>query len=412
MLDALAPRHVRDVNQAVDVLLDLDEGAELGEVADLALDLRADRILLGQLVPRIALDLLEAERDSPRRGIDAEDHRLDRVADVEDLRRVLDPLAPGHLGDVDQTLDARLELDERAVVGQAHGFAAHACAHGIALLHRGPRILHELLVAERDALGRRVVLQHDHVDLVVHLEELRRVPHAAPRHVGDVQQTVDAAQVDERAIVGDVLHRAAQHLALGQRLERGLLLLGVLFLEQRLARQHDVAALLVDLDDAHAQLLAAQGIEVADGTDVDLRAGQERADADVHGQTALDALDDAADDDLAVGIRFLDLVPNLHLLGLLARQHDVAVPVFGALQQDIDDVPGLHRDLSSLVEELADGDQTFRLVADVDHYGSFGEPENGPFDHLALRHVPEAVVVKCDERCILLLIHIVALHGL
>src|SRR3712207_6994868 len=56
-----------DVDQAVDVLLHLDERAELGEVPHLALDARADRVLLGELVPRIALDLLEAERDAARR---------------------------------------------------------------------------------------------------------------------------------------------------------------------------------------------------------------------------------------------------------------------------------------------------------------------------------------------------------
>ena len=65
--------------------------------------------------------------------VDAEHHRLDRVADVEDLRRVLDPLAPRHLGDVDQALDAGLELDEGAVVGQAHHLARHAHAHRVAL---------------------------------------------------------------------------------------------------------------------------------------------------------------------------------------------------------------------------------------------------------------------------------------
>ena len=78
MLQALAPRHVRDVDQAVDALLDLDERAELGQVADLAGDRRADRVLLRQLVPRIALDLLEAERDPARARIDAEHHRLHR----------------------------------------------------------------------------------------------------------------------------------------------------------------------------------------------------------------------------------------------------------------------------------------------------------------------------------------------
>src|SRR5258706_5881801 len=153
VLDPLAPRHVGDVDQTVDVFFNLDERAELGEVADLALDLRADRILLGQLVPRIGLHLLEAEGDAPRRGIDAEDHRVHRVADVENLRRVLDALAPRHLGDVDEPLDARFELDERAVVGQADNLAAHARANGIPLLHGRPWILHELLVAERDAFG-------------------------------------------------------------------------------------------------------------------------------------------------------------------------------------------------------------------------------------------------------------------
>ena len=148
---------------------------------------------------------------------------------------------------------------------------------------------------------------------------------AAPGHVGDVQQAVDAAQIDERAVVGDVLHDALEHLAFGKRVERVLLLLGVLLFEERLARQHDVAALLVDLDDAHAQLLAAQRVEVPDGTHVDLRSGQERADADVHREAALDPLDDAADHDLALGIGLLDLVPDLHLLGFFAREDDVAL---------------------------------------------------------------------------------------
>ena len=133
-----------------------------------------------------------------------------------------------------------------------------------------------------------------------------------------------------------------------------------------LAREHDVAALLVDLDDAHAQLLAAQRVEVAHRTHVDLRAGQERADADVHREAALDALDDAADDDLALGVGLLDLVPDLHLLGFFAREDDVAFAVFGALEQHVDDVARLHGDLPVLVEELVDRDDAFGLVADVD----------------------------------------------
>ena len=44
-------------------------------------------------------------------------------------------------------------------------------------------------------------------------DHLRGMADAAPAHVGDVQQAVDAAQVDERAELGDVLDHALAELA-------------------------------------------------------------------------------------------------------------------------------------------------------------------------------------------------------
>src|SRR5262245_51621893 len=289
MLDPLAPRHVGDVDQAVDFLLDFDERTELGEVTNLALNSGPDGVFVGQVVPRIALDLLQAERDAARRRIDAKHHGFNVVADVQNLRRVLDALAPRHLGDVDQPLDARLELDERAVIGETDDFSFNARTNRIALHHVRPGIGDELLVAEGDALGRRVVLQHDDVDLVVHLEQLGRVADTPPRHIRDVKQTDAATQVDEGAVIGDVLHDALEDLAFSKRHERVLLLLGVLLFEEGFAREDDVAALLVDLNRAHAELLSAERIEVANRSDVDLRSGEERAHADINREAAFDS---------------------------------------------------------------------------------------------------------------------------
>src|SRR5262249_30086599 len=157
--------------------------------------------------------------------------------------------------------------------------------------------------------------------------------------------------------------------------------------------QHDVAALLVHLDDAHAQFLPAQRIEVADRTHVDLRSGEEGADADVHREATLDPLDDAADDDLALGIGLLDLVPDLHLLGFFARENDVAFAIFGALEEHVDDIAGLHGDLPGLVEELVDRDDAFRFVTDVDDHFRGRDLEDRALDDLAFRDVPEAVIV-------------------
>jgi hypothetical protein len=73
---------------------------------------------------------------------------------------------------------------------------------------------------------------------------------------------------------------------------------GALLLEQRAAAQHDVAALLVELDDFEVEGLADVLLEVAHGAQVDLRAGEEGLDADVDSEAALDPTRDRAVDQL------------------------------------------------------------------------------------------------------------------
>src|SRR6185436_17047164 len=169
VLDPLGPRHVADVDQAVDAFLDLDEDPEVGDVADVALDHGARRVLLGQLLVGVRLELLHAERDPVLLDVDVEHDRLDHVAHRDHLRRMLDPAGPRHLGDVDQALDALFELDERAVVLERDDRARHVLLGGAA-----PRILGDLLEAEADALGVGVELEHLHADVVADLEQLAR----------------------------------------------------------------------------------------------------------------------------------------------------------------------------------------------------------------------------------------------
>src|ERR1019366_2040598 len=113
-------------------------------------------------------------------------------------------------------------------------------------------------------------------DLVAHLKELGRVIDPTPAHVGDVQEAVDAAEIDERAVLGDVLDDAADDLALFQGLEGLRLLLVALFLEEHAPAEDDVAALLVELDDLELVGLPDELVQVADGPKVDLRTREER----------------------------------------------------------------------------------------------------------------------------------------
>ena len=65
-----------------------------------------------------------------------------------------------------------------------------------------------------------VELQHLNVDLFAGPDHIRRIGHAAPGQIGDVQQPVDSRRVHEDAVAGDALHRAVKDLALGQRIDQ------------------------------------------------------------------------------------------------------------------------------------------------------------------------------------------------
>src|SRR4051812_12919102 len=237
-----APGDVRHVDHAVDVALEPDEQPELGRILDLALDHRADRMSRSECGPRIFLRLLEAKRNAALLLVDLEHLHVDFLRSADDLARVNVLLGPAHLGDVDEALDARLELDEGAIFGDVGDPAAERAADRIFGGRTLPRIRLELLHAERNALSLAVDADDLHLHRVADVEDLGRVIDALVRNVGDVKQAVDAPQIDEGAVIGDVLDHTLDHLTLGQRLDEPAALLGAGFLEDGAARHDDIAA--------------------------------------------------------------------------------------------------------------------------------------------------------------------------
>src|SRR5262245_29757753 len=365
MADLLRPVQIGHVHQAVDALFDADEHAEVGDVLDLSLDAAADRVIEPHQLPRIGLRLLEAERDAAVGGVDVEHHDVHFLADLEHLGWMRDALGPRHLGDVHEAFDARLELDEGAVVGEADHLAVHARADRIALGDAGPRIGHDLLHAQRHAAAIRIVLEDDDAHAVADTDHVGRLVHAAPRHVGDVQQPVDAAEVDERTVVGDVFDDALEDDALFEDLECLLLQLRALAFHDRAPRDHDVAARTVELQHRELSALADEAIEIARRANVGVGAGQKRRDAHVDLQAAFDLADNHAVDRAVVLECLLDVPPDLRLLRLAARQHDAAVLALVGIEEDVDLVPLFYGDLALAGGELVDRDLPFGLVTDV-----------------------------------------------
>src|SRR5690606_38158653 len=142
-----------------------------------------------------------------------------------------------------------------------------------------PRAGFLLLETEGDLLAVAVDVEDHHFDGLVDLDHFRRVIDAYPAHVGDVEEDVDAAEVDERTEVGDVLHDTLADLALldfGHQLALESRPFGF---DQLAAGDDDVLAGIVDLQDHAADDPTNELADVGRATDVDLAGGEKHVDA-------------------------------------------------------------------------------------------------------------------------------------
>src|SRR5581483_9648568 len=237
---------------------------------------------------------------------------------------------------LDQPFNALFQFDKCAVVGHADHTTMHMGSDRVALSSIQPGIGSQLLEAEGNPLLLFIELQHFHLYVVAHVHQVTGMSQPSPGHVGDVQQAVDTAQVHESAVLGKVLDYAGQHRAFFQVLQGLGSLFVLLFFQQLFAGNYDVAALLVELDDGDFDFLPLEGVQVADWTQINLRAGQKRARAhDVDGDPALDAVDHESLDRLLFVMRLLDFVPGMQALRLLMREIDVTFLGFTLLAHDI-----------------------------------------------------------------------------
>src|ERR1043165_1217293 len=158
------------MNQSVNPIFDLDEGAKVRQVSDATLDARADLITVAQSLPWVLLNLLHAETDATRFRIDPEHFNVDRVTRVDNLAGVLHSLGPAHLRNVDQTLDPGFELDKRAVVSDACNLPINPRSRRKTFLDRLPGIGQQLFVTQRDAFTPAIKPQHFDLNRIANLE--------------------------------------------------------------------------------------------------------------------------------------------------------------------------------------------------------------------------------------------------
>ena len=218
-----------------------------------------------------------------------------------------------------------------------------------------------------------------------------------------MEEAVDAAEVNEDPVVGDVLHRAGHDRAFLQ-VRQGLVLEGRdLRLEHHLAGEHDVGPAPVEVDDLGLDLFADVVLQAARGPEVHEGTGQERAHADVHREPALDPLDDLAPHGRPITVGGLEHLPDADLGRALTGEPDIPHHLVEPFHQDVHLVTRLDRQLAVAVGELGAGDDPFRLETDVHHDVVVVERDDGAANDVALAQMLEGLL---DE-----LPHLVAADG-
>src|SRR5690606_35083201 len=223
-LAGVAPGKIGQMHQAVDAAGQADKHAEVGDRLDGATDLVATLEVDGELFPRVGTALLHAQRDTATIFVDLENHDFDFLAQGHDLAGIDVLVGPVHFGNVHQTFDAVFHFNERTVVGEVRDLAEQARTLRVATGQANPGIFAKLLDAQRYAALFLVELEDLGFDFLTDLQHFGRMANAAPCHVGDVQQAVDAAEVDERTVIGDVLDDTLDDRTFVQGLEQLLAL--------------------------------------------------------------------------------------------------------------------------------------------------------------------------------------------
>ena len=152
MADLARPRHIGNVQQAINAFFQFNKCSIIRKVAYLSIDNAVSRITVRNFVPWVLGGLLHPQGELLPFLVNGQNDDINFVVDFHEFTGMVDTPCPGHLTDVYESLDSRLQFDKRAVTHHVDHDATLTGLDGIFLGNVFPRIGLLLLEAERNFL--------------------------------------------------------------------------------------------------------------------------------------------------------------------------------------------------------------------------------------------------------------------
>ncbi len=169
-----------------------------------------------------------------------------------------------------EAFDPVLKPYEDTVVHDIHNLAADSVADRVAMFDIFPRAGRLLLETQRYLLVVFVDTDNHALYLLIEVDHLGRMRYSAPAQVGDVQQTVEAAKVNEYPEVRNILDHTLTQLTDFDLIEYLLLAGLALFLNEFTPGYNNIAPLFIDLEHFTLYFLADESAYIARLADVNL----------------------------------------------------------------------------------------------------------------------------------------------
>ena len=179
-----------------------------------------------------------------------------------------------------------------------------------------------------------------------------------------MEQSIHAAQIDERTEIGDVLDLTFADLTDFHFLEQSGPAVFAGFFQQGPAGHHDILAFLIDLEDFQFIFLADELIHVLDRPDVNLGSRQKGFHAvQVDDDSALDAVFHQTGDDAAFTVFRGNLFPGADEIRFGQADFRHVAFIFDRFQIHVEGIADIH---FFPIPEFRAGNKSFRLVTDIE----------------------------------------------
>ena len=191
---------------------------------------------------------------------------------------------------MNKTFNTAAQFNKSAIIGDIGHPTGHFAVERE--IHRNfiPRICLKLFHAKADALGFRIDFHHLHFHRLTDIYHFRRVIDTPPGNISDMQQAVNAAQINKGTIISDVFDHTFNNLAFNQILHDFIAGFGAGFFHNGPPRNHNIAAPTIHFQNLKGLRHIHQRRNIAHRTNIDLTARQKRRCAvQINGKAAFDA---------------------------------------------------------------------------------------------------------------------------